>query len=160
MTDLSTILNPGGGPIAPAAAPAAASPAAPPDFTAKYNTPLSPDKEDEFQTWLKQMSQKRGYDMTQEMRDYDLRGLWKEKGGFDARGHATDEFKKPNHPTFSNESIYSGVNGFQGGEWTKSGDAWNYQASPTNLQMYGSDALSSYFKRIEPDSKLTLPDAQ
>ena len=41
--------------------------------------------------------------------DYDYKGYWKQYGGFDtnaANGHLTDEFKKPNHPTFSIESNY------------------------------------------------------
>jgi hypothetical protein len=54
--------------------------------------------------------------------DYDLRGLWKSGGGFGADAHATDQFKKPNHPTFSIESQYNGVprpdgGVFQGGHW-------------------------------------------
>jgi len=44
----------------------------------------------------------------QSTEDYDLQGYYKKYGdkAIGANGHLTDEFKKPNHPTFSNESIY------------------------------------------------------
>jgi hypothetical protein len=39
--------------------------------------------------------------------------------GLDLRGHGGDEGKLPNHPTFSNESIYADSNiGLGGGSWT------------------------------------------
>jgi len=39
--------------------------------------------------------------------DYDYRGAFAYGEGRDAGGHMTDRFKKPNHPTFSNESQYA-----------------------------------------------------
>lgn len=47
--------------------------------------------------------------------DYDLRGYWKKYGTLNpiaSNGHLTDEFKLPNHRTFSNESRY-----FNGQPW-------------------------------------------
>lgn len=41
--------------------------------------------------------------------DYDLRGFWKKYGTLTptaSNGHLTDEFKLPNHQTFSIESRY------------------------------------------------------
>ena len=35
----------------------------------------------------------------------------------DSRGHAGDIGKLPNHPTFSDESAYSGTSGLVGGHW-------------------------------------------
>ena len=58
--------------------------------------------------------------------DYDLRGYWKKYGQFEQPhelgAHFTDEFKKPNHPTFSTGSIYHGSQNENGtvnigGEW-------------------------------------------
>ncbi len=44
--------------------------------------------------------------------DYSLMGL------VDSRGHSGDAGKLPNHPTFSNESAYSGLaNELVGGSW-------------------------------------------
>lgn len=44
--------------------------------------------------------------------DYDYRGFYKKYGNLSPQatnGHLTDEFKLPNHPTFSNESkFYNG----------------------------------------------------
>ena len=39
----------------------------------------------------------------------------------DARGHLGDKYNKPNHPTFSDESIYS-TEEHRGGTWTDNGD--------------------------------------
>lgn len=147
------------GPIAPTLPPAPVE-AEPPDFTAKFNTPLNADQEDKFQKWVSEQSQKRGYDLRMDLNDYDLRGLFKDKGGFDSRGHASDEYKKPNHPTFSDESKYNGVGGFQGGKWIEDGKSWKFEAGPTNTQFRSPASLQDYFKRIEPDSTLVFPKVE
>jgi hypothetical protein len=66
-----------------------------------YNTPLSDDEEKRFQEWKSQYASKDSGD------DYDYRGAWKAGLKPDARGHWPDLFKKPNHPTFSDESVYA-----------------------------------------------------
>lgn len=39
--------------------------------------------------------------------DYDLQGYWKANRSFPSTTfHLPDTYKKPSHPTFSNESIY------------------------------------------------------
>lgn len=85
------------------------------DFTDQYNTQLTPEEEREFQAWAKAEGRER------DVFNYDLRGAWKElKSGTmseDARGHLGDKYKKPNHPTFSNQSIYSTKEN-QGGHWS------------------------------------------
>lgn len=53
--------------------------------------------------------------------DYDLRGFYKQNPDFSVDNptqHMTDEFKLPNHPTFSDESKFYGPNTAQmGGHW-------------------------------------------
>lgn len=52
--------------------------------------------------------------------DYDLKGYYNKYGASKVKGeaHLTDEFKLPNHPTFSTESKYFNENTkMQGGEW-------------------------------------------
>ena len=69
-----------------------------------YNTPLNLSDELKFQI-AKSNSPFRndsGY-------DYDYRGFYNKYGNLTPRatnGHLTDEYKKPNHPTFSIESNY------------------------------------------------------
>lgn len=127
--------------------------AAPPtqDFS-QYNTKLSPQDEVKFQQW----KQKNAPNDSGE--DYDLRGAFKadQSGALqrDSRGHTTDQFKKPNHPTFSDQSQYNGKNGFVGGHW---GEDNSFTPSTTNLQMNNPQQLQQYFKTTEPDSKLNLP---
>lgn len=50
--------------------------------------------------------------------------LLKEKQGT----HFTDKFKRPSHPTFSDESIYSSPE-TPGGHWRQANDKWFYQPS-------------------------------
>lgn len=52
--------------------------------------------------------------------------------------HFTDKYKTPNHPTYSNESIYSRVPYIQGGTWndyspTVMEQKWNYALSPSQV---------------------------
>lgn len=125
-----------------------------PDFTDKYNTKLTAAEETQYQAWLKQNG-RQGDEY-----DYDMRGAWKDGAKQGGNGHFTDKFKKPNHPTFSNESKYSGVDGYKGGQWVKSGEDWNYKPSDTNLKMRTPEELQQYFKKTEPKSKLILPSSE
>lgn len=67
-----------------------------------YNTTLSPEDETRFQTWKTQNApQDSGF-------DYDLRGAYRANMQRDSEsGHMGDRFKKPNHPTFSDQSQYA-----------------------------------------------------
>lgn len=69
----------------------------------------------------------------------------------------TDRYKKPNHPTFSNESKYHGVNGWEGGIWEQNGSRWRFHAGKGNLILRTPDDLRDYFKRVEKDTDLVLP---
>lgn len=90
--------------------------------------------------------------------DYDYDGYITKYGVPDqSKGqHLTDEFKLPNHITFSTESQYSTPER-QGGEWKKEGNQWHFYASPFNLKQHSVEDLLSYFKQYEPDSVLHLP---
>jgi hypothetical protein len=100
-----------GGGETPADAPAASTaPKDGGDLTSKieelnakgeFDTKLAPSEEAEFKVW------KQKYAPKDSGMDYDLRGAFKagEKPGAD--GHWTDKFKKPNHPTFSDQSQYA-----------------------------------------------------
>lgn len=83
--------------------------------------------------------------------DYDLRGAW--LGGFKPNtGHGTDQFKKPNHPTFSQESQYS-TPLQPGGTWTDN----TYVPSPA---MYADQArmakLIQYLKGPAEHGKIFM----
>ena len=90
------------------------------DFSGKFNTELSPREEQEFTRWIELASLKKQRDVGRDLETYDLRGLWKHGGSakdeFAMGSHAPDTYKKPNHPTFSKESIYS-VGEYEGGDW-------------------------------------------
>ena len=131
------------------------------DFTDKYNTKLTPEQEKEFQKWAKEESKRQGRNVLKDLYDYDLRGLFIDGGGFGgSNGHATDTYKKPNHPTFSTGSKYSGVDGYVGGKWSedKTGH-WSFVPSATNFQMHGVERLKEIFKEQNPDSDLVFDDA-
>ena len=119
------------------------------DFTNKYNTPLPPGSEGAYAVWAKRM----GQDPVKGKYDYDLQGAFLQGSGPAASGHFTDAFKKPNHPTFSSESQYNGVDGYVGGKWTDKG----YRPSVTNVQFHTQPGLASYFKTTEPGTALLPP---
>ncbi len=76
-----------------------------------YDTKLSPTQEQAFTAW------KQHYAPNDSGMDYDLRGAFKAGLTPDPQtGHWPDTFKKPNHPTFSNESQYSTPEN-PGGHW-------------------------------------------
>lgn len=66
------------------------------------NTKLSPEKEAAFQVW------KAKYAPKDSGADYDLRGAFQAGLSPDEKtGHWPDTFKKPNHPTFSDQSKFA-----------------------------------------------------
>lgn len=110
------------------------------DFTNKYNTKLTPEEEIIFQReWVDKLG---------DLYDYDARGAWKAyrdgRIDFDERCHLTDEFKKPNHPTFSDESIYHGIDGHIGGKWFDNGNGLAAFFAPLN-HLYDRNDLYRYF---------------
>ena len=122
------------------------------DFSDKFNTKLSPEEEAKYQEWATKTG-KAG-----DVYDYDLRGAWKElnsgKMKMADNGHLGDKYKKPNHPTFSDQSIHSGIsiNGksYIGGSWGNEDGKDTYTPSATNLEFHG-EGLSRYFKTREPN---------
>jgi len=128
--------------------------AGPPDMSDRYNTPLGSEEEAAFRQWLAQLSAAKGYDASEDLRDYDLRGAWKYGAQQAANGHLPDTYKKPNHPTFSTGSQYSNQQ-TAGGAWSDLGnDKWAFHASPFNLQMTGAERLGRYFDRVERGNTL------
>ena len=134
--------------------------AGPPDFSDRYNTPLSPADELAYQRWAQIQSAVQGRDVSRDNYDYDMRGFWKAGGQFDPKnGHGGDTFKKPNHPTFSTYSQYHGADGHTGGEWQQWQGKWLFTPSETNLQMYGLPGLEQYLQRSDRDVTLIKPGA-
>lgn len=78
-------------------------------------TELSPAQENDYRAWLDKigMTREKGFNLDQSYtgNDYDLRGFFKKYGAADVNvaggQHFTDEFKLPNHQTFSNQSAYA-----------------------------------------------------
>ena len=124
----------------------------PKDLSALYNTKLTPKQEAEYQAWAT------AHHRQNDTYDYDMRGAWLGGAAQAENGHYPDTYKKPNHPTFSDQSKYNGVDGFIGGSWV--GDdqnGWSFQASPSNLHWQSPEQLQNYFKEREPTVKLLLP---
>lgn len=76
------------------------------DLTYRFNTELSPEDESLYQAWKK--ANRHGFS---DEYDYDMRGAWLAGNRGDSNMHFPDEFKKPNHPTFSTQSRYYGMDG-------------------------------------------------
>lgn len=115
-------------------------------FADKFNTELTPIEKIHYKLWLEA-----GFGNPRDIGVYDLQGYWKSgqwKNNTDPDNHGSDEFKKPNHPTFSAESKYSKQKGgseYIGGVWREDG---GFMAGPHNF--YDNDALMWEFNR-EPN---------
>lgn len=115
--------------------------------TGGYDTPLTPAEQAGYNTWLKGLPKD-----LQSTQDYDLQGAYVDNLAADQRGHLSDKRKKPNHTTFSDQSVYSTPQA-PGGRWTD-GAFW---ASPTNLKNTPLLALADYMRRVEPGVALVAP---
>ena len=83
----------------------------------EFDTKLTPEEEIRYQEWRRTLPLSLQYEG-----DYDLRGYWKDpetKKEAVEGDHFIDKYKKPNHPTFSNESKYAvGRNAEKAGHWS------------------------------------------
>lgn len=126
------------------------------DYTNLFNAYLPPEQEAMFDAWLANESIRQGRDVRNDMYDYDLKGMWLEGGGFGGdNGHATDKHKKPNHPTFSNQSKFHGMGGMEGGMWRTTPSGHVFEVGTTNL--YSPQELQAYFLRAEPGNHVVYP---
>jgi hypothetical protein len=129
-------------------------------FRDKYNTKLTKDETVEFMKWVESEKDRQGRDIMMDMGAYDIQGFWK-SGDYlkmDKDNHGSDRWKKPNHPTFSNQSIYHNVDGFQGGTWQDDG---GYIPSEHTKKLYDAEYYNWLFGR-EPHRPeyLVLPEVQ
>lgn len=72
--------------------------------------------------------------------DYDYAGAYAAGEGRGSSGHMTDEFKKPNHPTFSDESMYARYEPGSAGSWNGETYVPAKGASPVWLRQYMAQA--------------------
>lgn len=89
-----------------------------------YTTKLTDNEERQFQNWYGRVAKYKGLNPNPDAvgQDYDYRGYWKNEDREiifnNKKGHFTDKYKQPTHPTFSNQSMYSNST-TPGGEWVK-----------------------------------------
>lgn len=96
--------------------------------SARFETKLAPADEANFQVWKQRNAP------NDSGADYDLRGAFKAGLQPDqASGHWPDTYKKPNHPTFSDQSIYASAAPGRAGHWQ--GDQYIAPASRTGSEM-------------------------
>lgn len=122
------------------------------------DTVLTPEQEAEFFLQWKPQHAPRdsGY-------DYDHRGAYlADKAGtlppMDDRGHGTDTFKKPWHPTYSTGSGVPPLDGMTPGTWGQTAEGQPYfEAGSQNLQFQSPEELQRYFAEVEPGVALRLP---
>ena len=134
-------------------------------FANNFNTELTEQEEKAYQTWIQQVKTITGRDLSKDTETYDMRGFWKEAPGEqlqrildDNDAHFTDKYKKPNHPTFSNESQYS-KGEWEGGTWSYDGKKEIFTPSRRMLEKtHPSGWLEWYFKKALPESELVLPE--
>jgi len=116
-----------------------------------YETSLSPEQEQGYQTWKSKVAPK---DSGQ---DFDWRGAYLADLKPDSRGHYYDTYKKPNHPTFSTGSVYSTPE-HMGGVWAKD-PAGKDTYTPSGWMMKDKnriDSLKQYMAKAEPNAILIM----
>ena len=114
----------------------------------------------DYSDWLKYRSRIANRDVSQDENDYDLESYYKSLKynpmSDDKEAHLPDAYKKPNHPTFSKESIYN-IPGIQeGGEWSENDQKWSFKPSEVNLRNMPAEQLQKYFTEADPNAKLDL----
>ena len=114
----------------------------------KYNTEIPEDLRDEFMRWVGAETQRRGKNPLDMLYDFDVQGFWLsgEWRTRDFNSLYNDRWKKPNHPTFSNESRYHGADEYYGGQWGSQDEKSTFSPSRTNINFHGENGLYRYFR--------------
>lgn len=102
-----------------------------------YNTKLTKEEEKNFRKWFSEVSKYKNLDPNPDADNhyYDYRGYWKNENRDNilqdnSDAHFIDKYKKPGHPTFSTDSIYSNKTE-QGGVWSQDDKGtWYFKHSP------------------------------
>lgn len=130
------------------------------DPEAHMNTALLESKEEQFQLWLADMKDQGIIHENDNSYDYDYRGYWqkyidgnKMAPVLEPGMHFPDEFKKPNHPTFSKDSIWAR------GAWEEYAGTWDgetYTPGRVSYPRTAQDTMREYIKeyQIEPEDLL------
>ena len=131
----------------------------PRDFSERYNTSVPENRQGALTRWATGEAGKTGRNPLNDRYDYDVNGYFLSGAGNDPRGHGPDTFKKPNHPTFSEESMYSGPPGKNpvGGRWIATPGADFFEPTAANRRYQTQEELQSYFNREEPKVTLLNP---
>ena len=83
------------------------------DYTYNQNTPMPDERLDEYNHWLRESRRDEngvvGRGVGRDQYDYDIQGYFQNGGTFNGDEHSTDLFKKGNHPTVSDQSMYQGI---------------------------------------------------
>ena len=114
-------------------------------FSDRFNTRLSKKDRPNFELWSITPNQDNRIPLN-DIGAYDVQGYWKDyiKKGInpnDVDNHGPDTYKKPNHPTFSNESKYSNIR-WEGGSWEENGA---YNPSDFTKHLYEKDYYNKLF---------------
>jgi len=116
----------------------------------RFNTNLTLGEKKRFKSWTKEQGN------LWDKGAYDVQGFWKETidKGIDVRdegGHGPDTYKKPNHPTFSNQSQYAGKQNNPGGTWVEPGrnvdprTVGAYHPSDATKKIHGGKGFYDWF---------------
>lgn len=133
-----------------------------------YQTPLNATERAGFEAWRSQLPR-----YQQGTADYDLQGYYKDaRNGTDPRAklatgpygaHLSDYRKLPFHSTMSDQSMYHGVDGWQGGSWiplNKEETKWLFNVGATNrmpIGGFGRGGLIDYFHNNEKGNTFVDP---
>ena len=123
-------------------------------YRKKFNTKLSDYEEKQYKADMVSESIDKGRDITMDEGAYDVRGAWVDKGQSGKlfpKGHGFDTHKKPNHPTFSNESKYATKEN-PGGSWLIKD---TFVVPKTNE--FKGKALKKYMDKYEPGIAVVGP---
>lgn len=117
-----------------------------------------------YEDWLAYRSNLAKRDVSKDEQEYDLKGYFNSVNSTPAdpdydpvaqkgqpyNGHLPDDFKLPNHPTFSDQSKYHVPVIQHGGHW----EGNEFTPSQHNIENMGPANLQSYFNEVESPEAL------
>ena len=146
-----------------------------------YDTFLTKEELKKFKKWVPEHEKMKDdrrreetgedykHNLMEDKKAYDVQGFWKAMNNAKTEEernmllnpedlHGTDQFKKPNHPTFSEHSMYHGVEGKKGGTWGRKDGRDVFYPTQHNIDnMGGVDKYKEWFKNYNSGADLAVP---
>lgn len=120
-----------------------------PSWKNSFNTPIPENRVAEYNKFILDNEK-----AVKDLHDYDVAGAWL-NGEYQDTDTSSAKYRKPNHPLFSRDSLYHGVDGYLGGQETES----MFLVGPANRKFHQLSDIQEILRKYAANKTVQDPFA-